>query len=345
MTELLKPSLGDLGIRRKKLSISRDHLVNIRHLSLEEPLPLVIEPAVEGLDAVEWARDNKALVLRHLREQGAILFRNFQVGESTFERFMNGLTQEMYEYTFRSTPRREVSKKIYTSTEYPANQSIPLHNEMSYTNRWPMKLWFLCVLPALAGGETPIADSRKVYERIAPGIRDRFAAKGVLYVRNYGEGLDLSWQEVFQTTQRSEVEVFCRSAGIELEWKGDTRLTTRQTCQGVAVHPDTGETVWFNQAHLFHVSSMGEGVQRSLLSVFKEEDLPRNAYYGDGSPIELSVLEEIRRVTEETSIAFPWQQGDLLMLDNMLVAHARKPYTGPRRVLVGMAEPHESSRI
>jgi hypothetical protein len=38
-------------------------------------------------------------------------------------------------------------------------------------------------------------------------------------------------------------------------------------------------------------------------------------------------------------VAFPWQKGDILLLDNMLVAHGRAPYAGPRKVVVAMAEP------
>ncbi|WP_374050058.1 TauD/TfdA family dioxygenase [Paenibacillus larvae] len=65
----------------------------------------------------------------------------------------------------------------YTSTEYPANQYIPLHNEMSYTTNWPIKIWFYAVQTAKKGGETPLADSRKVYECIDPSIRKMFKEK------------------------------------------------------------------------------------------------------------------------------------------------------------------------
>jgi hypothetical protein len=37
-------------------------------------------------------------------------------------------------------------------------------------------------------------------------------------------------------------------------------------------------------------------------------------------------------------VSFPWQRGDILMLDNILAAHGRAPYEGPRKILVGMTE-------
>ena len=106
-----------------------------------------------------------------------------------------------------------------------------------------------------------------------------------MYVRNYVQGLDFQWENVFQTTDKSEVESYCRNARIEYEWKDQNSLRTRQVCQAVAAHPKTGEMVWFNQAHLFHISSLKAEVGESLLTMIKEEDLPRNALYGDGSKI------------------------------------------------------------
>src|SRR5262245_39000635 len=96
--------------------------------------------------------------------------------------------------------------------------------------------------------------------------------------------------------------------------------------------------VWFNQAHLFHISSLPEAVRESFHEEFSEEDLPRNAYHADGSPIDVSMLDEIRHVYEQEAVRFAWKEGDILVLDNMMTAHGRAPFAGPRKVLVGMSE-------
>ena len=303
-------------------------------------LPLVAQPALDGLELVAWAARHRPLLETHLQQHGGILFRNFNIPSiETFEQFICAISGELQTYDYRSTPRNPVSGKIYTSTEYPASQTIPLHNEMSYTCRWPGKIWFFCVKVADQGGETPIADSRKVFERISPALKQQFIQKRVMYVRNYGDGIDLPWSNVFQTENRREVEQYCRKFGIEFEWKSENHLRTRQVCQAVATHPQTGEQVWFNQAHLFHVSSLPSAVSARLLEEFQPEELPRNAYYGDGSPIETAALDEIRGIYHQEAICFPWQPGDILMLDNMLTAHGRMPFTGMRQVVVGMADP------
>ena len=159
-----------------------------------------------------------------------------------------------------------------------------------------------------------------------------------MYVRNFTNKLDVSWQDFFKTTDRSVVEDFCRNASIDFTWKENNGLRTRQVCLAVAKHPKTGEIVWFNQLQHWHLACLDRATRESLLSLFREQDLPRNCYYGDGSAIEDSVIEAIGEVYRQTAVSFPWQQGDILMVDNMLTAHARNAYVGPRKILVAMGE-------
>jgi alpha-ketoglutarate-dependent taurine dioxygenase len=234
-----------------------------------------------------------------------------------------------------------VTGAVYTSTDHPADQHILLHNEQSYTLNWPMKIWFHCIRPADEGGRTPIADSREIYKRIDRGIVEKFRRLGILYVRNLGGGLGLSWQEVYQTADRAVVERYCKEARIEWEWKDDNRLRTFQARPAIRQHPKTGEYVWFNHGLFFHITSLARDIRESIAAGVDEEDFPFNTYYGDGSRIEPSVLDEIRGAYQDETVSFPWQQGDVLMLDNMLVAHGREPYSGPRKVVVIMAEPFQ----
>lgn len=307
-------------------------------------LPLLVEadPAA-GLSLIEALPELKRLADRHLPAEGGLLFRGFRLdGAPAFREFAAGFGHELLTYEFGSTPRSKVETGVYTSTEYPQHQHIPLHNEQAYTRDWPMKIWFYCEEAAPEGGETPLADSRLVYRDMPEDIRARFAERELTYVRNFGAGLDVSWTDVFGTCDRAEVEAFCAARGIECEWKDDGELRTKQRCQAVAAHPKTGEMVWFNQAHLFHVSNLEPEVRATLLDLVEEEDLPRNVTYGDGSPIEDETLDLVRGVLERRQIAFPWRTGDVAMLDNMLVAHGRSPFRGPRKVRVAMAEAHGS---
>jgi alpha-ketoglutarate-dependent taurine dioxygenase len=122
------------------------------------------------------------------------------------------------------------------------------------------------------------------------------------------------------------------------EWKPGNRLRTRCVRPAVGRHPQTGEMVWFNQAQHWHISCLDPATRESVLDLFPEEDWPRSCYYGDGTPIEDSVMEEILGVYKELEVSVPWQRGDIMLLDNMLAAHGRNAYTGERKLLVTMGE-------
>ncbi|WP_323118650.1 TauD/TfdA family dioxygenase [Burkholderia alba] len=271
------------------------------------------------------------------RLHGGVLLRGFDaLGPGGFDRVVSHFGEPL-KYEFGSTPRSRIEKGVYSSTEYPADQWIDQHNEQSYTLRWPATIWFYCDVAAEQGGATPVADSRLVHQRLSPALRRQFAERRVMYVRNYGNGLDLPWEQVFGTTERAEVERYCRAHDIDYEWLDDgDALRTRQICQSELRHPATGETVWFNQAHLFHVTNLPDALRETLLEVVDEDRLPRNTYFGDGAPIDTGMLDEIRAAYRDTMLSFPWRDADLMMLDNVLMSHGRAPFAGRRRVLVAM---------
>ena len=322
------------------IKVSERELIQVSSLTNEEISPLVIKPNFPQLDLSVWAKNNRDWLESKLLKHGGILFRNFNINTpNNFKTFVDSICSELISYTERSTPRTQLSNNLYTSTEFPSDQTIALHNESSYTINWPMKIWFFCLNPASERGETPIADMRKVFQRIDVKIRERFQQKGWMLVRNFGDGFGLSWQNVFHTDSKAMVEQYCRQSKIEFEWKDNNRLRTRQVRPAITRHPKTPAMLWFNHIVFWHISSLEPQLRQMLLAEFKPEDLPYNTYYGDSSEIENSILEEIRAAYQQETIVFPWHQGDILMLDNMLMAHGRNPFTGPRKILTSMGEP------
>jgi alpha-ketoglutarate-dependent taurine dioxygenase len=334
------------GAKRKVVRLSQEDMVTTGYLNNEGQLPLVMRPRTDNIDLPEWAENNREFIEGELGKHGAILFRGFNLKSvPEFERFIKAVSREVLEYSERSSPRSQISGHIYTSTDYPPDKCIFLHNEQSYNLVFPMKIFFYCAKAPEKEGATPIADTRKVFSRLADGIRERFMERKYLYTRNFGDGFGLSWQEAFQTKSRSEVESYCRSNQIEYEWKAGDRLRTKQLREVAAKHPKTGEWVWFNHLTFFHVSTLDREIQEEVMKAFTEEDLPNNTYYGDGSKIEEEVLEHLKEAYEKEKVRFDWEEGDALMLDNMMVAHGREPYMGERKVAVGMAEVQTWGRI
>jgi alpha-ketoglutarate-dependent taurine dioxygenase len=326
--------------------LSADGLVRTTMWQDVGACPLVVEAIAHGYSVSEWASAHRDAIEAALLRHGALLFRGFAGGEQAdLQRFTEAIGLELMHYVEGATPRKQLSDHVYTSTEFPPEHAIALHNELSYVLTWPMKIVFYCVTPPAEFGETPLADMRRVHDRIPRRIRERFAEKGWMLVRNFGEGLGLTWQNAYRTSDRSTLSAYARQAGLTLEWLGDRRLRTRQVRPAIAVHPRTGDVVWFNHVAFWHSSSLGEDFRELLVAEFGEIGLPYNTYYGDGSPIEDSVVEELRAAYDAETVTFPWRRGDLLLVDNMLVAHGRRPFRGPRRIVVSMGEPHTRDDI
>ena len=309
------------------------------YLTSEKQLPLVIQAKQNSTKLIDWASNNKDFLETQLVKDGAILFRKFSLEHiSNFQRFIETIAGELSEYQDKATPRHQVAGKIYSSTDYPRSHYIFFHNENSFAHTFPQKIFFFCLTPSEKGGQTPLADIRKVYQHIPSSIREKFKKKKVLYVRNFGRKVGLSWQNVFNTSNPTELEKYGQQAGIKLEWKSEGRLRTYAVREACAEHPQTKEMIWFNHVAVLHISTLPPLQQKMLLEEFAPEDLPNNTYYGDGTEIEPEVLNIIRDAYQQEQIMFSWQQGDVLMVDNLLVAHGRKPYSGRREIVVGMAQ-------
>lgn len=327
--------------RRERLAVFYNAGLLVRTETLPgSDLPLVITPGEISIDLAAWAADNKEQISSYLTRHGAILFRGFGLSDAVeFERMISVVSDGSLPYQERSSPRTQVNGNIYTSTDYPPDHSIFLHNEQSYNSTFPSKIFFFCVTPAAQGGATPLADCRRVLQRIPAEIALRFMERKIQYVRNFGNGLGLSWQIAFQTADPAQVEAYCEGNDIDLEWKRDGGLRVRSIRPAVVRHPRSGEQAWFNHCTFFHISTLQAVIGETLAHHMAESELPTNTYYGDGSPIEADVLNKLREAYRAEMTRFEWKAGDLLLLDNMLTAHGRDPFTPPRKILVGMADP------
>lgn len=298
-------------------------------------LPVVVESATPGVDLVEWSRRNVESADDVLLDSGAILFRGFDVtAPETLERFASLFVDELYGDNGEHS-RATVNGNVYTPVFFPPEERLLWHNENSFNASGPERIWFCCQTPAESGGETSLVDSRTMLDRLPDLIKTPFIEKGVMYVRNYGGGLGLDWREVFRTTDRRVVEERCEREGLRFTWNGD-RLRTSCVRPAVIRHPRTGRRSWFNQAQHWHISCLNEATRSALLATFDEDDLPRACYYGDGSYIADESMAEICRHYADLEVVRPWRRGDVLMVDNILAAHGRNPFTGERKLLVTM---------
>ncbi|WP_406349117.1 TauD/TfdA family dioxygenase [Streptomyces sp. NBC_00144] len=328
-------------VRRALRSAAGPDAVTIEPLTADGNPPMVVRPKEPGTDLATWAATSKEWVADALLEHRALLFRGWPVADAPgFQRFVAAVSDgEPLQYRDRSTPRDEVSQNVYLSTTYPAAERIEPHNEGTYWSTWPQKLFFCCLIAPPVGGETPIIDNRKVIERIPVAVRERLERLGVRYVRNYNSGFGLTWQEGYQTDSRADVDRYAAANGTVTEWLEGDRLRTVQIRPAVRTHPVTGEKLWFNHAGFFHISSRDPQMREALVEALGEDGLPTTTTHGDGSPIADEDVQAINEAYRAGEIAFRWEVGDVMMLDNMSMAHARRPYEGDRKIVVAMTDP------
>lgn len=267
------------------------------------------------------------------------MFRGFTFSSlDDFERFAATLCPEFGNYVGGNSPRTRITGHVFTATEYPKAARISMHNEGSYLKRMPTFILFYCAKPADSGGHTPLADCRKVLNRIHPRVRSAFERHGVRYTNNMHDGIGFgrSWKDVFGTESRTEVVQRLASDNYECEWKPDGGLRTSITAPATLTHSVTGEQVWINQAEQWHPSSLDPLVRSALVSTISAGDWPHNAFFGDGSPLSEPDLADIRKAMDAEERVFVWEKNDVLLCDNMLVMHGRYPFSGERKIFVCM---------
>ncbi|MER6502073.1 TauD/TfdA family dioxygenase [Streptomyces sp. NPDC001455] len=305
--------------------------------------PLVITPADIG---AEPAPDALVGHLRGLDDLGALLvaekalvFRGFRVSPAELDDVMDLLLPNRLAYVHGNSPRTKVGRNVYTSTEYPPAYTISMHNEMSYAHQWPSRLLFFCDRAAATGGATPVVDGALWLESLDAEVRAAFA-DGVRYAQHLhgGKGFGKSWQDTFETDDRADVEAFLDDTGATYEWTRDGALRVSQVRPSTAVHPVTGTEVWFNQADQWHAAGLGDETAAALHRIMPEKDLPQSVAFADGSPIPARYITQVRDRGLAAAVDVDWRTGDLLLIDNMLVGHGRRPFRGHRRVLVAMSD-------
>jgi alpha-ketoglutarate-dependent taurine dioxygenase len=273
-----------------------------------------------------------------LIDEKALIFRGFGITAEELESVTDLLLRNRLAYVHGNSPRTKVGDNIYTSTEYPPELIISMHNELSYAATWPARLLFFCEMAAETGGATPVADGARWLESMDQKVIDAFS-NGIRYIQNLPDrhGLGRSWQDTFETDDRNSVEAYLSAAGAAWEWtRSGLRVT--QIRPATTRHPVTGAEVWFNQADQWHLAALDSEIATALAKIMPEEDLPQSVRFADGAPIPDDYVLEIRERGLASAIDVDWRPGDLLLIDNVLVAHGRRAFTGNRRVLVAMSD-------
>lgn len=223
---------------------------------------------------------------------------------------------------------------VFTANEAPPDVSIFLHHEMAQTPIYPSKLFFYCELAPQSGGSTPICRSDILLDHLKREIPNFVSAcedRGVKYSQTMPSDNDLesgqgrSWGSTLSANSPEEAETKLRRLDYEWQWRGDGSLSVITPRLPAIRILDDGRKVFFNQ----------------LIAAFRGWQDARNVgeksiCYGDNSPISNEDMEVVIRLSDLLTFNVPWQTGDIVLVDNFMTMHGRRPFEGQRRVLASL---------
>jgi len=340
---------------------------------------LVVTPRWDdSLDFLKaWLQTNRSWVETMMLSYGAVLIRGFAVLQAADMEGAVKSFQPALNNTYRGTSPRNVlegTEYVFSAAEVPSNYPIAQHIEMSFLPEPPKQLYFCCLKPSKSvGGETAVADFRKVYQDLPLELRRKFLDKGVRYTRThkkkgtyytYDVSDMLGWPELFGTDDKARVEEICRSENIPFEWRGpegDETFVSVTQSDAFQLHPVTKEHVWFNHTQVFHWTTFPAELWlafrrtrewRMLLQLFVVtvfcvvkyailgHKVSLDATFGDGEPITVAEMSQIRSAIHKNMVFSRWEKGDILMIDNFSTSHGRQPtFDKGRKVAVAWADP------
>jgi alpha-ketoglutarate-dependent taurine dioxygenase len=291
-------------------------------------------------DAPGWAAQHRQAVRRLVTEHGALLIRGLALHEAgQAGAVLHHLAPAPITEREAFAPRPTRAPGLYSSTPWPPHQPMCMHHELSYTHAPPGLLLMACLTAPRTGGATALADATAVLDALPPDLVQRFEQEGWLLTRTYHDEIGASWQASFGTDDQAAVEDYCRAHGIAFRWLPDGGLHTRQRRRAVVRHPVSGRRCWFNQIAFLNEWTTGPEVREYLIDLHGPDRLPFTTRFGNGDAIGEDVVQLINTVYDRHTVREPWQDGDLMLVDNVRMAHSREPFEPPRDVVVALTEP------
>ena len=301
--------------------------------------PLVyMSQSAEGIESItDWLKSHKNQLEEDLSAHGAILFRDLEISnDNEFDRFIRAFDWPSftYEESLSNAVRQNRTDLVFTANEAPPSVSIFLHHEMAQTPIYPSKLFFFCEQASESGGATPICRSDILLEHLnreIPEFVESCDSLGLRYSQTMPAENDLasgqgrSWRSTLSAETTQEAETKLSRLGYQWEWGEDGALSVTTPVLPAIRTAKDGRKVFFNQ----------------LIAAFRGWQDARNVgeksiCFGDYSTISNDDMAVVIRLSDLLTFDIPWQTGDVVLVDNFLAMHGRRPFEGQRRVLASL---------
>ena len=301
------------------------------------PVAFAAESSASVAQSCNWVSANRERLEQQLLQAGTLFFRNFGIASATdFDAFIRAFEYPNFAYaeSLSNAVRVNKTERVFTANEAPSDVRIHLHHEMAQTPIYPSRLFFFCEQAAETGGATPLCRSDILLDRLReaePEFIKKCEHAGLKYSNvmpaadDASSGMGRSWQSTLGAETNAEAESRLAKLGYSWEWLADGCLrATTPVLDAVRVLP-CGQSVFFNQ---LIAASQGWADTRN--------DPTKAITHGDGSALDTKAVQTACKIADELTFDVPWQTGDVALIDNFRVMHARRPFTGTRKVLASL---------
>jgi alpha-ketoglutarate-dependent taurine dioxygenase len=315
--------------------------------------PLFVEPtggviSTDRSTFMQWVDAHRVALDQLVVKYGGVVLRGFPLRETVdFEILVERFPTYSAGYLGGSSPRRSLGRNVLESTNLASELRLGVHLEMAYMRDFPPRIVFFARQVARCGGETIIADFRRLSHLIPDSLREKLQLRGIRNVRNYGPAAECEpayldnpdkrpWNHSFFTDSRDEVERLAVGLGMTTVWHADGSLTVINQMNAFTTHPVTGQSLYRNNIHAggrLNYTGKHAEAERALLAV---QEMPTGTFLGDGSSLDPDEMTLLSRLIDAVTISWPWSDGDTMILDNLQVAHGRNPYEGRRETQVAL---------
>lgn len=289
--------------------------------------------------ATAWVAENRDQLLELATQHGAVLFRGFPTRTAEdFDAFIRELNLENfpYERSLSNAVRINRTERVFSANEAPPEVRIFFHHEMAQTPLFPKYILFFCEIAPEVGGATPLCRSDVLYEKLAqrcPEFVQACETKGLCYTNvmpgtdDPQSGMGRSWRSTLGVQTPEEAEARLRELNYSWQWLEDECLKASTPPLPAVMEVRPGKKTFFNQ----------------LIAAFcgwkdSRNDPSEAIRHGDGSPLDADAVHIAGELADELTYDHSWQPGDIVLLDNTVAMHARRPFQGTRKVLASLAE-------
>lgn len=318
----------------------------------------------------EWIKDNYQLIQDKLALHGGILFKDFEIKNAEdFENIALSIEPDLADkHIFDGavcTKRTKFVSDVASPKIKKMLTPLSLHNEDSFVGTVPSKIMFCSLNSAPWGGESLVADCRKVYASLPQKIKDKYYNKKLISTLVLEDKLFLANSQILKNIQH--IAEFSKNNGAEtVERILDDMTKFTFTIPTTLTSPFSKEIVWFNTLHqavfynkcidiwmaykqLGGFSNRIKSIWLIFLSLLQDFTLyvkagrhplkMHDCKLLDGQDITAWDRIQMGLAFWENTSVLRLKDGDFFVLDNRLAAHGRMPYKGRRLMVSAMTKP------